>query len=78
MMTAYNSYKAKQAKVKGARQNKDPNDAAALTDTINKITDKLANVDKTAWRAEDTDPFQAALLTVRVEIENVMTPTPTE
>ena len=77
MTTAYNSYKVKQAKVKGARQKKDPNDAAALTDTINKITDKLANVDKTAWRAEYADLFQAALLTLRDGIENLITPTST-
>ena len=78
MTTAYNSYKAKQTKVKEPRQKKDPNDAVALTDTINKITDKLTNLDKTAWRAENAALFQAALLTLRVEIENLMTPTVTE
>ena len=41
MMTAYNSYKTKQQKVKGTRQKKDLNDPAALLDAINKLIDKL-------------------------------------
>jgi len=76
MTTAYNNYKAKQQKVKGTRQKKDVNDPATLVDSINKITDKIKNVDKTAWSLDDTSLFETALLGLKSEIENSTTPTP--
>lgn len=75
MMTAYNSYKAKQQKVKGIRQKKDANDPTALIDTINKIIVKIKSVDKTSWSVEDTSLFGAALIGLKSEIEKTMTPT---
>jgi ParB family chromosome partitioning protein len=75
MTTAYNSYKAKHQKVKGARQKKDVNDPTALIDTINKIMDKLKSVYKTAWSVDDASLFEAALLGLKSAIENSMTPT---
>ncbi len=77
MMTAYNSYKAKQQKVKGARQKKDANDPAVLVDTINKIIEKIKSVDKTAWSVDAVESFEAALLGLKSEIENSLTPMPT-
>jgi ParB family chromosome partitioning protein len=77
MTTAYNSYKAKQQKVKGTRQKKDVNDPAALIDVINKIMDKLKSVDKTAWSVDDASLFEVALLNLKSEIENSIPPTPT-
>ena len=75
MMTAYNSYKAKQQKVKGTRQKKDANDPAVLVDTINKIIEKIKSVDKIAWSVDAVESFEAALLDLKSEIENSLTPT---
>ena len=75
MTTAYNTYKAKQQKVKGTRQKKDANDPAALVDTINKIIEKIKSVDKAAWSVDSVKSFEAAMLGLKSEIENSMTPT---
>jgi ParB family chromosome partitioning protein len=77
MTTAYNSYKARQTKVKGTRQKKDPNDPATLIDAINKMTDKIRNLDKAAWSVDDATLFETALLGLKSEIENSLPPTPT-
>ena len=78
MTTAYNSYKAKQLRVKGIRQKKDPNDPAALIDAVNKVTDKMKNLDKTALSADNATLFEAALLALKEEIANILPPTPTQ
>jgi len=75
MITAYNTFKAKQQKVKGIRQKK-VNDPAALIDAINKIMDKIKRVDKTSWSVDDASLFEAALLGLKSEIENFVEPTP--
>jgi ParB family chromosome partitioning protein len=77
MTTAYNSYKAKQTKVKSTRQKKDPNDPALLVEVISKTTDKIRNLDKAAWSVEDASLFETALLGLKSEIENSLPPTPT-
>jgi len=76
MTTAYNTYKTKQQKVKGIRQKKDVNDPAALIDAINRIMDKIKSVDKTAWSVDDASLFEAALLGLKSDIENSITPSP--
>jgi ParB family chromosome partitioning protein len=72
MTTAYNSYKAKLQKGKSTRQKKDPKDPALLLEVINKTTEKIRNLDKTAWSVDDTALIRTALADLKTGIESCL------
>jgi ParB family chromosome partitioning protein len=69
MTTAYNTYKAKQAKAKTIRVKKDFTDPKTITDEINKLLVKIQSIDTTAWTDDGRAAFQSSLSGLKAGID---------
>ena len=77
MTTAYNAYKDKQKKLKGATgptgEKKDPNEPTALFDMVVKTQTKIKAIDMSTWTDNDKANFKTALASLKTEIDARMT-----
>ena len=71
MVTAYNTYRLKQqkVKVKGSKQQKDPNDHAASLEIAQKTGMKIDNLDTVAWTDDEREIFRVTLDDLKNKID---------
>ncbi len=69
MVTAYNTYRLKQQKVKGIKQRKDPNDHAASLEIAQKTGMKIDNLDTVAWTDDEREIFRVTLDDLKNKID---------
>ena len=76
MVTAYNTYRLKQQKVKGSRKQKDPNDHAASLEIAQKTGMKIDNLDTVAWTDDEREIFRVTLVDLQNKIASFLNPSP--
>ena len=76
MVTAYNTYRIKQQKVKGSRQQKDPNDHATSLEIAQKTGMKIDNLDTVAWTDDEREIFRVTLVDLQNKIDRFLNPSP--
>ena len=69
MVTAYNTYRLKQQKVKGIKQRKDPNDHATSLEIAQKTGMKIDNLDTVAWTDDEREIFRVTLDDLKNKID---------
>ncbi|MFZ4440192.1 MAG: ParB/RepB/Spo0J family partition protein [Syntrophales bacterium] len=69
MVTAYNTYRIKQQKVKGSRQQKDPNDHATSLEIAQKTGMKIDNLDTVAWTDDEREIYRVTLEDLKNKID---------
>ena len=69
MVTAYNTYRLKDQKVKGIKQRKDPNDHAASLEIAQKTGMKIDNLDTVAWTDDEREIFRVTLDDLKNKID---------
>ena len=71
MVTAYNTYRLKQqkVKVKGSRQKTDPNDHAASLEIAQKTGMKIDNLDTVAWTDDEREIYRVTLDDLKNKID---------
>ena len=74
MVTAYNTYRLKLQKVKGSRQQKDPNDHAASLAIAEKAGMKIDNLDTVAWTDDEREIFRVTLEDLQNKIAHFLNP----
>ena len=74
MVTAYNTYRLKLQKVKGSRQQKDPNDHATSLEIAQKTGMKIGNLDTVAWTDDEREIFRVTLEDLQNKIAHFLNP----
>ena len=74
MVTAYNTYRLKQQKVKGIKQRKDPNDHVASLAIAQKAGMKIGNLDTVAWTDDEREIYRVTLEDLKNKIDRFLNP----